>query len=470
MNRLGSCRPHKECRVSKLWQKEYALNSLVERFTVGNDYELDMKLVPSDCFASLAHAKMLSHIGILSDDEYAGLKQALSSLVEEYERGQFIIAREDEDCHTAIENYLTAKLGEAGKKIHTGRSRNDQVIAALRLYGKAAMLSLFDSGFSLVERLLDMAELYKGTPMPGRTHMQIAMPSSVGLWAGAFAEEVLDDLKLLIRAFDMNDQCPLGSAASYGVPLPLDRELVAGLLGFAKVQNNVLYVNNSRGKMESIILSCVDQICLTLSKLAQDLILFSMPEFGYFSLPKELCSGSSIMPQKRNPDGLELVRAKSATISSYLDAIKQIIRALPSGYNRDFQETKEPFLRGLVLGKGCIDVMRITVEKLSVNEQNLLRGFSADIYATDKALELVAKGMSFRDAYRHVGMHLEGLSSLDPYEAIGTRRSTGTTGNLNLDKAKGELKAITKIVTGHESYLETKTTDLFGFSLTLFKE
>ena len=378
--------------MSKLWQKNYELNELVEKFTVGRDYLLDQALVVSDCISSIAHAKMLNKINILTDEEFSLLKNGLIEIIGLHKKGEFKIEKTDEDCHTAIENYLTQHIGEAGKKIHTGRSRNDQVLTALRMYSRTAILGFLEQGSRLVTAITKFAEENKDTPMPGRTHMQIAMPSSVGLWAGAWAEEITDSLKNLYSAYNLIDQCPLGAAASYGTPLPLDREMTAKLLGFSKVQNNVLYVNNSRGRLESIVVNALEHTILILSSIAQDLILFTLPEFGYFSLPAELCSGSSIMPQKKNPDALELMRAKSATISSYSVNLKQIVRNMPSGYNRDFQETKEPYIRALELSSQCLEIMELTFSKLIVNKQRLLEGFLPEIFATDVAFSLVADG------------------------------------------------------------------------------
>ena len=427
--------------MAKLWQKDYQLNEFIERFTVGRDYILDLRLVTSDCVASLAHAQMLAGIGLLSAEELESLRAGLTRIIGESAKRTFVIREEDEDCHTAIENRLTADCGEAGKKIHTGRSRNDQVIAALRIYARARLLDIMGALLDLASALAEFAEKHQSTPMAGRTHMQTAMPSSVGLWAASFAELLLDDYALLDQAFALNNRSPLGSAASYGVPLPLDRELVARLLGFAGIQNNVLAVNNSRGKLESVILDALDQVGLTLSKLAQDLIIFSMPEFGYFRIPDELCSGSSIMPQKRNPDGLELLRSHSSVISAAATQIKSIIRSLPSGYNRDFQDTKEPFLRGLALAEECLHVGRLTVEKLAVDEKRLKAGFTADIFATDAALDEVEKGASFREAYRSVAVRLDELGRRDPAASIETRTSSGTAGNLRLESVYGEISA-----------------------------
>ncbi len=436
--------------MGKLWQKNYSLNKLMEEFTVGRDFELDQNLVISDCIASTAHGEMLNSMGILSDEELEAVKTGLKDIVNLSVKNIFPITPSDEDCHTAIENYLVSHIGDAGKKIHTGRSRNDQVLTALRIYSRDFLFGFISESISLSKTLLEFALKHEMTPMPGRTHMQVAMPSSVGLWAGAFAEELGDSIGMIHAILNVIDQSPLGSAASYGVPLPLDRELTASLMGFSKVQNNVLYVNNSRGKFESLIIDSLDQVLLTLSKMAQDLILFSLPEFGYFSLPSELCSGSSIMPQKKNPDGLELMRAKSASLSAYSIQIKNIIRSLPTGYNRDFQEVKEPFIRGIKLALQSVRIMQLTVTELVVNRKNLEKAFSSDIFATDEALKLVLAGKNFRDAYKEVGTHLERVETMSPLDGIKTRTSTGTAGNLRLDKLDSFLSDLDEKVSRQE--------------------
>jgi argininosuccinate lyase len=454
--------------MAKLWDKGFDQDALMEAFTVGEDYSLDSRLVNADCVASMAHAAMLGAIGILEKREVEALRRELAEIIAANAQGRFAIRRSDEDVHTAIENRLTAVLGDAGKKIHTGRSRNDQVIAALRLWTRGFLFSFQRACLTLVQRLLALSEAHALTPMPGRTHMQIAMPSSVGLWAAAYAEELLDDALLAQGAYEICDCSPLGSAASYGVPIPLDREMTARLLGFSRVQNNVLYANNSRGKFESIVLGAVEQAALTLSKMAQDLILYSMPEFGYFTLPAELCSGSSIMPQKKNPDGLEAVRAKSSVISADRCAVTGAIRALPSGYNRDFQDTKGPYFRGCETGLACLRVMDLTIVKLEVNRERLLGAFTPEIFATDRALELVARGMPFRDAYREVGGSLEKLAGSDPVEAIKKKTSSGATGNLRLDVAKNGAAALLKKVDAEESASREKISSLAGRDVELF--
>ncbi len=453
--------------MAKLWAKDYDVNTLIEEFTVGLDYQLDQKLIPSDCWASAAHASMLESIGILSAGELKTLKKALLQILEVHEAGNFPVLPSDEDGHTAIENRLTELCGPAGKKIHTGRSRNDQVVTAVRIYARSKILAIQEDAGELVQALLDFAEQHKTLPMPGRTHMQIAMPSSVGLWAGAFAEELLDMMKLLSVAWDVLDQNPLGAAAGYGVPLPLDRDMTAALMGFSRVQNNVIYVNNSRGKMELMLVDILDQITLTLSKMAQDLILFSLPEFGYFSLTAELCTGSSIMPQKKNPDGLELMRAKSGSVSACGSWIRNILRSLPSGYNRDLQETKEPFLKACDITALSLKMMSLTIQKLNVNPEKLRAGFSRDIYATDAALDLVAAGKSFRDAYKEVGLNLDALENRDPDESITSRIYKGTAGNLCLDKSYKALEALMQTRASREERLAQAQKKALGRRIKL---
>ncbi|MDR2588257.1 MAG: argininosuccinate lyase [Spirochaetales bacterium] len=453
--------------MAKLWEKNYSVDALLEEFTVGQDYSLDRELVPADCVGSMAHGRMLCSVGILTENEEASLHAGLAAILREHTEGKFSVLPEDEDCHTAIENRLVRELGDTGKKIHTGRSRNDQILTALRLYARSRLLEIAGAICVLAEGLLDAAQKYKGVPMPGRTHTQVAMPSSVGLWFAAWAEEILDDAEFLRAAFVLLNRSPLGSAASYGTPLPLDRELCARLLGFPSVHNNVLAANNSRGKVESRVLDALDGMGITLSKMASDLILFSLPEFGYFSLPAELCTGSSIMPQKKNPDGLELTRARASVLGGCAHEIKAVIRSLPSGYNRDFQETKEPFLRGLKIALSLPRIMDLTVRKLSVNADALRAAFTPEIFATDAAYALTGQGMSFRDAYREVGLHLDRLGSRDPQAAITNRTSTGTAGNLRLEAAREKSAALGDFFAEQRDASSGAVRELAGFEVNL---
>ena len=448
--------------MAKLWDKGYGIEPEIERFTVGEDHVLDLALVRADCLGSAAHATMLAEVGLLSAEERDALLGGLKAVVAEFEKGTQAIRPEQEDVHTAVEECLTDRLGDVGKKLHTGRSRNDQVLLDLRLYGKARLHELAGRVVTLVRALHALAEAHEFVPMPGRTHMQVAMPSSLGLWAAAHAEALLDDLELVKAAHTVTDQSPLGSGAAYGSALPIDRQRVADLLGFAKVQNNVLYCANSRGKAQLAVAGACVQVMLDLAKMATDLIIGSMPEFGYFRIPKELCTGSSMMPQKRNPCGLELVRAKAAAVTAHEQAIAGILRALPSGYNRDFQETKGPFMRAVAATLGSLSVMCLTVEKLEVVEENLRKGFIPEIYATDRALELVREGRPFRDAYREVAAHLADLAGRDPVENLKSKTLQGAPGNLGLaDVAKRAGAAETWLASVREP-LEKALADLLS--------
>ena len=425
--------------MAKIWQKNDGVHELIERFTVGRDYLLDEVLIPYDCAGSVAHARGLVRVGILTEQEGDNLIAELQSIAREAVHHGFPISRDLEDGHAAIESVLVERLGETGKKIHTGRSRNDQVLTSTRLYIRDRILEIALDGASAVEAWLSFAAANAAVPMPGRTHMQVAMPSTVGLWAAAYAEEILDDLGVVMYAYERINRSPLGAAAGYGVPLPLDRGFTAGEMGFGSVLENTIYVNNSRGKFESLVLQSMDQLLQTYSKIAQDLMFFSLPEFGYFSLPAELCTGSAIMPQKKNPDGLELLRSKAGVLNGWTQQVMNTVRSLPSGYNRDFQDTKEPILRGLEIAAESTAVVQLTVENLAVHEDSLRAGCTPEIFATDAALNLVADGMSFRDAYREVGVNIDKVSAMSIDEIIASRTAPGSPGNLGLDRVYSEL-------------------------------
>ncbi|MFI0435741.1 MAG: argininosuccinate lyase [Parachlamydiaceae bacterium] len=416
----------------KLWEKGYKLDQLVEHFMTGDDPLLDHLLISYDCLGSIAHAKMLEKIGILTVEECFALVKELRHIIQLTDEGKFIIKSEDEDVHTAIENALVLKLGEVGKKLHTARSRNDQILLDMRLYMKDQMRQITQEILNTCDVLCEFAQLHQRVPIPGRTHFQRAMPSSIGLWASAFAESLLDDIHLLENAYELIDQCPLGSAASYGVSIPIDRQYCADLLGFSAVQNNVLYSNNSRGKFEAAVLHVLVQVMNDLSKLATDIIIFSAPEFGYLLLPEKFCPGSSLMPQKRNPCPLELIRAKSATLQGFLFQVLEIIRALPSGYNRDFQETKRPIMDGLQMTRSSLKVFSLILLELGVNQQKCIAAFTPELFATDEVLKLTSGGMPFRDAYREVAKDPNGVTETDPVLNIMSKKHQGATGNLGL--------------------------------------
>ncbi len=418
--------------MAKLWEKGYEFDKAMEQFTVGDDYVLDLALARWDCVGSMAHARMLARIGLLTGAEAEGLCGRLREILGRHARGEFRILREEEDVHTAVENDLVQGLGHLGKKLHTARSRNDQVLLDLRLYMRDELLGTARQCCDTAEALLGFAEKYEHVPVVGRTHSQRAMPASMGLWAAAFAESLLDDLELLRAAYRVADQCPLGSAASFGVNLNIDRQFVSDLMGFARVQNNVLYANNSRGKIEGAVLSALAQIMLDLSKLSSDIIFWAMPEFGYLTLPEELCAGSSLMPQKRNPDVFELTRAKAATVTACMAQVLEQARPLISGYHRDFQETKRPLIAGVTQTRASLAVCRLGVSQLGCDEARCLAGFTREVFATDRALELVKRGVPFRDAYREVAATIEQTPMEDPRENIRRKTHTGATGNLGL--------------------------------------
>ena len=428
--------------MSKLWSKGIKLDASIEKFTVGNDHILDSRLVEADVLGSLAHAKMLAAVGLIKANELRSIQLGLQAILLEQQKGEFKISVLDEDVHTAIENRLVELAGEDGKQIHLGRSRNDQILTAMRIWMRDYQLNLVSKMAALTQCLLDFAQRHRLIPMPGRTHMQAAMPSSVGLWAGGFAELLLDDLEGLSKLFSFLDQCPLGSGAGFGTSLPLDRELSAKLLGFQRVQINAAYGGLSRGKFESRLVDILEQIAISLSKLAQDLILYSMPEFAWFSIPEELCTGSSIMPQKQNPDVLELMRARAASVGAKGNQIKGIIRALPSGYNRDYQETKDPTMSAADILESMVGAATLVIKKLGVNKENLLKSFKPEIFATDAALDLVANGMTFRDAYKMVAKNPSRYEGRSPLSAIKVRTGIGFPGNLSLERAQVALDTI----------------------------
>ncbi len=386
----------------KLWEKKYQLNKQIEDYTVGNDYLLDQKLLKYDCQGSIAHAKMLNKIGVITGEECNKIIMVLYEIIKMDNNGSFIIEQHDEDCHTAIENYLVKKLGDIGKKIHTARSRNDQVITALRLYYKDEIKCAIGLVESLMESFAKFNKKYGHVELPGYTHMQKAMPSSVGLWCEAFIESMSDNKELLKDVYKFVDQSPLGTGAGYGVPIKVDRQLTAKLLGFSKIQKNPIYVQNSRGKFESSILHVLSQIMVDLNKIAMDMLLFSMPEMSFVELPPGFCTGSSIMPHKKNPDVLELTRAKYHQVVSYEFEVKSMMGSLISGYNRDIQLTKKPVFDGFEITKNCLKIMVLVLKHLKVNEKQCTAAMTDELYSTEEAYNLVKKGVSFRSAYMEI--------------------------------------------------------------------
>ena len=388
--------------MSKLWDKGVDLDKAVEAFTVGKDPELDNVLIPYDCKASIAHARMLGEMGYLENNEVGKLVMELENIITLHREDNFTIKVSQEDCHTAIEEYLVEQLGDVGKKIHTARSRNDQVLTALRLYYKEVLQEIIDLGESWIKVLEKFGEENYDVSFPGYTHMQKAMPSSMAMWAAAYVDGMKDDLSMLKSVAKLIDQSPLGSAAGYGVPIKIDKEMTAKEMGFDRVQNNPIYCQLSRGKFELSILHGLGQIMLTINRLASDLILYSMTEFGYISLPEEFCTGSSIMPQKKNPDVLELLRGSYHIISGYETQVKGLTANLISGYNRDIQLSKEPIMQGINLGIDCFKISAAVIEALKVNKDICDAAMTDELFETEKAYKLVEKGIPFREAYRQV--------------------------------------------------------------------
>lgn len=390
----------------KLWQKGIAPAKNVEEFTVGNDYILDQQLLKYDCLASAAHARMLHKIKILSDTELESLLQGLKEIAELDNAGKFKIEASDEDCHTAIENYLTAKLGDVGKKIHTGRSRNDQVLTALRLYYRDALNEIDTLAGELHKAFKGFGDKYKNIAIPGFTHTRKAMPSGIKMWSDAFADAADDNRHLINTVLKTINQSPLGTAAGYGVSLHLDREFTAKELGFEKVQENPVYTQLSRGKFESLILHSLSQVMFDMNRCAADLIFLSMPEWGIFILPAEYCTGSSIMPQKMNPDVLELVRSNYHLINSYQNLLQNITANLISGYHRDIQNSKEAVFKSFQITKDCLTIMISLIGALDVDAEKAQGQMTDELFATEKAYKLVEQGMPFRDAYRQVAKEI----------------------------------------------------------------
>lgn len=401
-------------------------------FTVGKDPAYDLLLAEVDCIGSAAHVTMLSKLALkrrlYSAAEARRVVETLVGIIQQSRRGALKITADDQDIHMAVERILTEKLGVLGRRLHTARSRNDQVALDVRLYAKRQFLDMMDSMESLAATLLTLARKHRHLPMVGRTHLQPAMPSSIALWAGAHAEALADDAGLVRAAYDYNDRCPLGSAAGYGVSLPIDRNLTSRLLGFREPVHTVLHASNARGKCEYAIVSSLSAVMLTLSRLSEDLILYSMPEFGYFKLPAAYCTGSSIMPQKRNPDVMELIRARTGNVLASVMAVGSIVKGLPTGYSRDLQETKPHLIESLETTRASVRILDRVIAQIEVDQAALIRGFSPGVFATDRALDLVAGGMPFRDAYDQVKTELNSLANENPVRSLDRKKHLGAPG------------------------------------------
>ena len=411
-----------------LWTKNVRMTDEIERFTIGRDREMDLYLAKYDVLGSMAHITMLETIGLLSKDELDVLLKALRDIYRQAESGDFVIEEGVEDVHSQVELMLTRQLGDVGKKIHSGRSRNDQVLLDLRLFIRNEIRETAALVKALFDVLIEQSERYKDVLMPGYTHLQVAMPSSFGLWFGAYAESLVDDLQLLLAAWRITNRNPLGSAAGYGSSFPLNRQLTTDLLGFDSLAYNVVYAQMGRGKTERNTAFAMAGIAGTVAKLAFDACMFSSQNFGFVKLPDDCTTGSSIMPHKKNPDVFELTRAKCNKIQALPQTIMSVMNNLPSGYFRDLQIIKEVFLPSFGELKDCLRMSAYIMERISIN-QHILDDPRYDLmFSVEEVNRLAAEGVPFRDAYRRVGLAIE-AGEFTPVNQIGHTHE-GSIGNL----------------------------------------
>lgn len=427
---------------NKLWSKENTSTSaLIESFTVGRDKEFDVLLAEYDVLGSLAHTEMLASVGLLSKEDLTLIHAGLNTILTEIRAGSFAIEKDIEDVHSQVEWLLTNRIGEAGKKIHSGRSRNDQVAVDIKLYLRAQVLLLKEEVRELFDLLIRLSEQYKDKLLPGYTHLQIAMPSSFGLWFGAYAESLIDDLEVLAAAWQVTNKNPLGSGAGYGSSFPLNRELTTQLLHFRTLNYNSVYAQMSRGKTEKIVAMGLATVAATLSKLAMDCCLYINQNFGFISFPSELTTGSSIMPHKKNPDVFELIRAKCNRIQSTPNELTLLINNLPSGYHRDLQLTKEILFPAIEEGKACLQMTRLMLSNIQVKDDILKDEKYKYLFSVEAVNELVNKGVSFRDAYKQVGNQIDKGEFHYDYQQLHHTHE-GSIGNLLNDKIVAEMEKV----------------------------
>ena len=416
----------------KLWEKNFEINKEIERFTVGRDREMDLYLAKYDVLGSMAHITMLESIGLLEKEELKPLLAELKNIYHLAEKGEFTIEDGVEDVHSQVEMLLTEKLGDLGKKIHSGRSRNDQVLVDLKLFTRHQLKDIADEVKILFDELIQKSNQYKDVLMPGYTHLQVAMPSSFGLWFGAYAESLADDMLFLQAAYRMTNRNPLGSAAGYGSSFPLNRTMTTELLGFDSMDYNVVYAQMGRGKMERNVGFAIATIAGTLAKMAFDACMFNSQNFSFVKLPKECTTGSSIMPHKKNPDVFELIRAKSNKLQSLPQQITLIMNNLPVGYFRDLQIIKEVFLPAFDELKDCLQMAAYIINKIEVNEHILDNPMYDPIFSVEEGNRRAAAGMPFRDAYKKVGLDIE-AGKFTPNKNIHHTHE-GSIGNLMNDE------------------------------------
>ncbi len=421
----------------KLWDKGFSNDKKIDLFTVGNDRELDLVLAKYDVLGSLAHSRMLQKIGLLSVEEMDQVAKALEGIMESIRQGRFVIEDAFEDVHSKVEYLLTEKLGDTGKKIHTARSRNDQVLVDMHLYLKVELQEILSLVASLFELLLSLAEKYQQVLLPGYTHFQIAMPSSFGLWFSAYAESLIDDVYMLKAAWKVVDQNPLGSAAGYGSSFPIDREETTRLLGFSTLKYNSVAAQMSRGKTEKTVSFALSTLAGTLSKFAYDICLYMNQNFGFISLPEELTTGSSIMPHKKNPDVFELIRGKCNKIQALPYELTLITNNLPSGYHRDLQLLKEGLIPAIQSTKACLEIFTSSLPKMEVKADILDDKVYDYLFSVEAVNELVQKGIPFREAYKQIGIKIA-RGDYKPNKSI-KHTHTGSIGNLALDAIRKKM-------------------------------
>ena len=414
--------------MAKLWDKGFEINAEIERYTVGRDRELDLYLAQDDVLGSMAHITMLESIGLLKKDELAALLAQLKEIHAQILQGDFQIEDGIEDVHSQVELMLTRSLGEMGKKIHSGRSRNDQVLVDLRLFTRRQLRLIVDDVCSLFRELQIQSERYKNVLMPGYTHLQVAMPSSFGLWFGAYAESLVDDMMMLQAAYRQTNRNPLGSAAGYGSSFPLDRSMTTRLLGFDSMDYNVVYAQMGRGKTERNVAFALASVASTVSKMAFDACMYNSQNFAFVRLPKECTTGSSIMPHKKNPDVFELTRAKCNKLQALPQQIMMIMNNLPSGYFRDLQIIKEVFLPAFQELRDCLQMSAYIIRKMEVNEEILSDPRYDLMFSVEEVNRLATEGMPFRDAYKKVGLDIEAGKFIPNKDIRHTHE--GSIGNL----------------------------------------
>jgi argininosuccinate lyase len=421
-------------RQKKLWEKDISIDQRIDKFTVGDDRQLDLQLAEFDILGSIAHIKMLNKIGLIQDNELNRLLKSLRKLYQSVQKNNFRIEEDVEDIHSQMEMELTRELGDVGKKIHAGRSRNDQILVDLKLFTRSKLTNLVGSIESLFNHLLDLSEKYKNILLPGYTHMQVAMPSSFGLWFGAYAESLADDLLLIEAAYKIVNKNPLGSAAGYGSSFPLDRKLTTKLLGFEDLNYNSVYAQMNRGKMERIVSQAIASVASTLGKMTADIILYLSQNFNFISFPDQFTTGSSIMPHKKNPDVFEIIRARCNHIMALPNEIMLITNNLISGYHRDLQLLKNNFLPALNEIIECTDMMKYMLKHIQINKDILSDPKYTYLFSVEEVNKKVIEGVPFRDAYREVGEQIEKGTFKSNKEI--KHKHEGSIGNLCNDQIK----------------------------------